>query len=84
MAARGSPQARHPGGSAFRAIAGFGRHRQLHEEHFCELAGDLPVELGFALGDDEAAKLLDHLAGEKLKLFYVKLPLEMGIVGAEP
>ena len=29
------------GGSAFRAIAGFGRHGILHAEHFFELAGDV-------------------------------------------
>ena len=72
------------GGSAFRAIASFGRHGRLHEEHFFELAGDLTVEVGFALGEAQAQGLLAHLAGEKLKLFYVKLPLEMGIVGGEP
>ena len=32
------------GGSAFRAIAGFGRHGHLHEEHFFELAGEVPVQ----------------------------------------
>ena len=69
------------GGSAFRAIAGYGRHGRLHEEHFFELAGDLPVEVGFALTEEEAQRLLAHLAGEKLRLFYVKLPLEMGMVG---
>jgi PII-like signaling protein len=69
------------GGSAFRAIAGFGRHGKLHEEHFFELAGDLSVEVGFVLGEEEAQKLLAHLAGEKLRLFYVKVPLEMGHVG---
>lgn len=69
------------GGSAFRAIAGFGRHGRLHEEHFFELAGDLSVEVGFALTEEEAQKLLAHLAGEKLKLFYIKVPLEMGVVG---
>ena len=72
------------GGSAFRAIAGFGRHGRMHEQHFFELAGDLAVEVGFALSPDEAQSLLDHLASEKLKLFYVKLPLEMGVVGGEP
>jgi len=71
------------GGSAFRAIAGFGRHGRLHEEHFFELAGDLPIEVGFALGEDEAQRFLAHLDGEKLKLFYVKLPMETGIVGGE-
>jgi uncharacterized protein len=72
------------GGSAFRAIAGFGRDGRLHEEHFFELAGDLSVEVGFALTEAEADKLLAHLAGEKLRLFFIKLPLEMGIVGEEP
>ncbi|CAN7752327.1 MULTISPECIES: DUF190 domain-containing protein [unclassified Variovorax] len=72
------------GGSAFRAIAGFGRHGRLHEEHFFELAGDLSVEVGFALSEQEAQSFLDHLAGEKLKLFYIKVPLEMGVVGGEP
>jgi PII-like signaling protein len=70
------------GGSAFRAIAGFGRHGRLHEEHFFELAGQLPVEVGFALSEADAQRLLDHLAGEKLELFYLKVPLEMGVVGS--
>lgn len=72
------------GGSAFRAIAGFGRHGKLHEEHFFELAGDVSVEVGFALTEEEAQKLLAHLAGEQLRVFYIKLPLEMGVVGGEP
>lgn len=72
------------GGSAFRAIAGFGRHGKLHEEHFFELAGDVSVEVGFALTEEECEKLLAHLAGEKLRMFYIKLPLEMGFVGDEP
>jgi len=69
-----------PGGSAFRAIAGYGRDGRLHEEHFFELAGDVPIEVGFALGSEDAQRLLAHLAGEKLNLFYIKLPLEMGQV----
>lgn len=72
------------GGSAFRAIAGFGRHGKLHEEHFFELAGDVSVEVGFALTEEEAQKLLAFLAGEKLRMFYFKVPLEMGVVGDEP
>ena len=72
------------GGSAFRAIAGFGRHGKLHEEHFFELAGDVSVEVGFALTEEEAQKLLAWLAGEKLRMFYFKVPLEMGVVGDEP
>ncbi|BEP38333.1 DUF190 domain-containing protein (plasmid) [Variovorax sp. V59] len=73
-----------PGGSAFRAIAGFGRHGKLHEEHFFELAGDLSVEVGFALSEQDAKSFLDHLDGEDLKLFYIKVPLAMGVVGGTP
>ena len=72
------------GGSAFRAIAGYGRHGRLHEEHFFELAGDVSVEVGFALTEEEAQSFLAHLAGEKFKLFYIRVPLEMGFVGGEP
>lgn len=72
------------GGSAFRAIAGFGRHGKLHEERFFELAGDVSVEVGFALSADDAHKLLAHLAGEQMRVFYIQLPLEMGVVGDEP
>ena len=35
------------GGSAFRAIAGFGRHGHMHEETFFELAGELAVKVEF-------------------------------------
>ena len=42
------------GGSAFRAIAGFGRHGVIHEERFFELASDLTVEIDFAVSDKEA------------------------------
>jgi PII-like signaling protein len=72
------------GGSAFRAIASFGRHGKLHEEHFFELAGDVPVEVGFALSEQEAQSFIAHLAGEKLRMFYIKVPLEMGVIGGEP
>ena len=69
------------GGSAFRAIAGFGRHGRMHEEHFFELSGNLSVEVGFALTEAEAEQFLAHLADEKLQLFFIKVPLQMGIVG---
>jgi uncharacterized protein len=66
------------GGSAFRAIAGFGRHGVLHEEHFFELAGDLPVEVSFMVSDDEAQRLVDLVKHEKLQVFYVRMPVEFG------
>ena len=48
------------GGSAFRAIAGFGRHHRLREEHFFELAGEVPIEVGFLVSGEEANKLIEE------------------------
>jgi PII-like signaling protein len=70
------------GGSAFRAIAGFGRHGILHEEHFFELAGDLTVEIDFAVSDDEAQRLLERIRAEAISIFYVRLPIEYGVIDA--
>ncbi|HJU21388.1 MAG TPA: DUF190 domain-containing protein [Casimicrobiaceae bacterium] len=68
------------GGSAFRAIAGFGRNGILHEEHFFELAGDLTVEIDFAVTDDEANRLLDFIRAERVSIFYVRTPIEFGTI----
>jgi PII-like signaling protein len=67
------------GGSAFRAIAGYGRHGVLHEQHFFELAGDLTVEVEFLVSDEEAGKLLDAVQHEGIRLFYAKAPAEFGV-----
>jgi uncharacterized protein len=68
------------GGSAFRAIAGYGRHGVLHEERFFELAGDLTVEIDFAVTDDEADRLLALLRDEKIAIFYARIPIEFGSI----
>ena len=52
------------GGSAFRAMAGFGRHHRLHEAHLFELSGNLAIEVEFIVTDEEARKLLDLLHRE--------------------
>jgi len=69
------------GGSAFRAIAGYGRHGVLHEEHFFELAADLTVDIDFAVNEAEAASLLDAVRAEGIAIFYVKIPIEFGVTG---
>jgi len=68
------------GGSAFRAIAGYGRHGILHEQHFFELAGDLTVEVEFLLSSEEAERLLDLLKQEQVRVFYAKVPAEFGTI----
>lgn len=72
------------GGSAFRAIAGFGRHGVLHEEHFFELAGDMTVEIDFAVTDAEADQLLALIREENVRVFYARIPIEYGVVEGNP
>lgn len=71
------------GGSAFRAIAGFGRHGILHEEHFFELAADMTVQVEFLVTDAEAAQLLDLVDREKESVFYTRVAAEFGTIAGE-
>jgi len=69
-----------PGGSAFRAIAGYGRHGKLHEETFFELAGELAVKVEFIVEESLAEKLLDMLHAENLNVFYVRQEVQAGVI----
>lgn len=71
------------GGSAFRAIAGFGQHGILHEDHFFELAGNLPVAVAFLVSDDEAEQLLALIKRERLHVFYMRMAAEYGVIGGD-
>ena len=64
------------GGSVFRAIAGYGRHGRMHEEHFFEMAGDLPVTVEFFADEAAIDSLLALLQAENISLFCIKLPAE--------
>ena len=59
------------GGSAFRAIAGFGRHGHMHEDTFFELAGELAVKVEFILEETQADQLLERVRKHNLNIFYV-------------
>lgn len=67
-----------PGGSAFRSIAGYGKHGHLHEETFFELAGELAVSVEFILDAQSADKLFAAVVAEKLHLHYVRYKVESG------
>ena len=68
------------GGSVFKAIAGYGRHGVLHEQHFFELAGEMTMLVEFIVDADEAAQLLDIVHEDGAQLFWAKFPVEFGIV----
>jgi PII-like signaling protein len=71
------------GGSAFKAMAGFGRHHVLHEAHFFELAGTLAVEIEFIVTNDEAQQLLALIHAEKIRLFYAHIPASFGVINPD-
>lgn len=64
-----------------RAVAGFGRHGRLHQEHFFELAGDLPIEARFVLSEEEADRLVEHVRQAGLNLFSLRTPVDSGFTG---
>ena len=68
------------GGSAFRAVAGFGRHGVIHEQHFFELAGDLTVKVEFVVTREEAERMLEELRRAQIRLVYAVLPAEFGMI----
>ncbi|MDO8263988.1 MAG: DUF190 domain-containing protein [Gallionella sp.] len=68
------------GGSAFRAIAGFGRHGKMHEETFFELAGELAVKVEFILDDALADQLLEKVRSQGKNVFYARHKVQAGII----
>jgi PII-like signaling protein len=68
------------GGSAFRAMAGFGRHDVLHESTFFELAGSLTVEVEFIVSDEEAHRLLELVRAQRIRAFYACIPAHFGVI----
>jgi PII-like signaling protein len=67
-----------PGGSAFRAMAGFGRHHVLRANHFFELAGTQAIEVEFIATDTDARALLDIVRAKQGEMFFVRMPVEFG------
>ena len=71
------------GGSAFRAMAGFGRHHVLHESTFFELAGSLTVEVEFIVTEEDAKKLMELVNAQKIRLFYACVPALFGVINPD-
>ncbi|MCU0810895.1 MAG: DUF190 domain-containing protein [Thiobacillaceae bacterium] len=66
------------GGSAFRALAGFGRHGR-HDAGFFELAGEVPVVVEFFVDEAMADRLLQAVSEAGLNLVYARLPAQTGV-----
>jgi PII-like signaling protein len=68
------------GGSAFKAMAGFGHHHRLHESKFFELAGSGAIEVEFVVNDREAEQLLARLDRENIRLFHARIPATFSVL----
>jgi PII-like signaling protein len=68
------------GATILAASEGYGAHRRVHSAHFFELA-DQPQEVVMAVSEDEAQRLFEYLEQEKVHVFYVKTPVEFGVLG---
>ena len=69
-----------PGGSAFRAVAGFGHDHRLHEQHFLELAGDTSMEVVFFVDADEESRLVSLIETEGISMFFARHVVEFGVI----
>jgi len=68
------------GGSAYRAIAGYGRHGQMHEEHFFELASNVPLQVNFISEREKINQFLEKIKKENIHLFYTLSEVDYGIL----
>lgn len=71
------------GGSAFRTIGGFGRRHDLHESRFFDLAGHTGVEVEFIVTPDERKRLIELIQGEKVRVFYARIPVHFGVINPD-
>lgn len=72
------------GGSAFRAICGFGRHGVLREEQFFELADDLAIKVEFLLTEEQAQALVRSVQDSAVDAVYAIASASFGTLGKTP
>jgi PII-like signaling protein len=70
------------GGSAFKAMKGFGRHHMLTEARILDFSGSAVIEIEFIVTDKEAQQLFDLIHKEKIFVFYACIPASFGVIDA--
>ncbi len=69
-----------PGATLIAAGEGFGHHGRIHSARFLELANQ-PQEVMMAASAEETERLFERIKAEGVHLFYVKTPVEYGVLG---
>lgn len=67
------------GGSAFRAVAGFGRHGRLHEDHFFELSGDMAIQVELLATPAQAERMVQAVRDAQGSFAYMEAPCRYGM-----
>jgi len=70
------------GATLIAASEGVGHDGRFHSAHFFEQT-DQPVAVILAVDEDESNRLFARLRAEGVHLFYVKTPIEFGILGGD-
>lgn len=71
------------GATLSNATSGVGRDNKLHSAHFFDLA-EQPIEVTVVTSAKGCAKLFERLNSEEdLRIFYVKVPVEFGLIGEQ-
>ncbi len=68
------------GATVIHGFEGIDHKGQFHSASFFDLV-DEPMQIQFALSELETEQLFDRLNHEELSIFYVKIPVEYGMIG---
>lgn len=68
------------GATVLAGLEGVDHHGLFHSASFFELADRL-VQIQFAVTNEQAVELMNYLNDKEVSLFYVKTPIEFGVVG---
>ncbi|MEW9583998.1 DUF190 domain-containing protein [Paraburkholderia sp. DGU8] len=68
------------GATVIPASEGIGHHHRIHSAHFFELT-DQPLSVVMAVTSEETDRLFERLRADGVHVFYVKTPVEFGVVG---
>jgi uncharacterized protein len=69
------------GGSAFRAVAGFGRHHIMHEDSFLNVLGTGVVMVELFTTEEKLEPLLARVSEENISAFYLCSRASYGFTG---
>ena len=68
------------GATVIHGFEGIDHKGKFHSANFFDLV-DEPLIIQFALSESETEQLFNYLSNEELSIFYIKTPVEYGMIG---